>query len=149
MFKSSNESIIKKSLKKFSGVQRRMTKIFSKNKNDFYDDHAHHPTEITSILEGVRNVYKDRKIISVFEPHRYSRVLLIKKRICQVFFEIKFSSFMSYLCCWGKKNSKYNVVEFAKLISKYSRTPSNNCVKIIMKLKKYFNKSLISDEIIQ
>ena len=45
-----------------------MTKIFSKIKNDFYDDYAHHPTEITSILEGVRNVYKDRKIISVFEP---------------------------------------------------------------------------------
>ena len=38
--------IIKKALKNFSGVQRRMTKIFSKNKNDFYDDYAHHPTEI-------------------------------------------------------------------------------------------------------
>ena len=39
-----NQNIIKKSLKKFSGVQRRMTKIFTKNKNDFYDDYAHHPT---------------------------------------------------------------------------------------------------------
>ena len=33
-----DKNIIKKSLKSFSGVQRRMTKIFSKNKNDFYDD---------------------------------------------------------------------------------------------------------------
>ena len=33
-----------------------MTKVFSKNKNDFYDDYAHHPTEISSILEGCRNV---------------------------------------------------------------------------------------------
>ena len=74
-----SQSIIKKSLKKFSGVQRRMTKIFSKNNNDFYDDYAHHPTEIESILEGVKNVYKNRKIISVFEPHRYSRVLSLKK----------------------------------------------------------------------
>ena len=41
-----------------------MTKIFTKNKNDFYDDYAHHPTEIRSILDGVSNVYKDRKIIS-------------------------------------------------------------------------------------
>ena len=45
---------IKKSLKKFTGVQRRMTKVFSKNKNDFYDDYAHHPTEISSILDGVK-----------------------------------------------------------------------------------------------
>ena len=41
-------NIAKKSLKNFSGVQRRMTKSFFKNKNDFYDDYAHHPTEIQS-----------------------------------------------------------------------------------------------------
>ena len=50
-----------------------MTKIFTKNKNDFYDDYAHHPTEINSILESFKNVYKDRRIISVFEPHRDNR----------------------------------------------------------------------------
>ena len=44
-----NIKIIKKSLKNFSGVQRRMTKVFSKNKNQFFDDYAHHPTEISSI----------------------------------------------------------------------------------------------------
>ena len=80
-----SQNIIKKSLKRFSGVQRRMTKIFSKNKNDFYDDYAHHPTEIKSILEGVKNVYKNRKIISVFEPHRYSRVLSLKKEFAKSF----------------------------------------------------------------
>ena len=63
---------LKNLLKHFSGVQRRMTKVFSKNNNDFYDDYAHHPTEISSILEGVYNVNPKRKIISVFEPHRYS-----------------------------------------------------------------------------
>ena len=62
-----------------------MTKIFSKNKNDFYDDYAHHPTEIKSILDGVKNVYKNRKIISVFEPHRYSRVLSLKKDFAKCF----------------------------------------------------------------
>ena len=56
-----------------------MTKIFSKKNNDFYDDYAHHPTEIKSILDSVKNVYKRRKIISIFEPHRYSRVLSLKK----------------------------------------------------------------------
>ena len=80
-----NQNIIKKSLKKFSGVQRRMTKIFTKNKNDFYDDYAHHPTEISSILDGVKNVYKNRKIISVFEPHRYSRVFSLKKEFAKSF----------------------------------------------------------------
>ena len=79
-----SQNIIKKSLKNFSGVQRRMTKIFSKNKNEFYDDYAHHPTEIASILESVKNVYKKRKIISVFEPHRYSRVLSLQKKFAKL-----------------------------------------------------------------
>ena len=58
-----------------------MTKVFSKNNNDFYDDYAHHPTEISSILDGVQKVNPKRKIISVFEPHRYSRVLSLKKNL--------------------------------------------------------------------
>ena len=49
-----DQNVIKKSLRKFTGVQRRMTKIFSKNSNDFYDDYAHHPTEIKSILNGIK-----------------------------------------------------------------------------------------------
>ena len=38
-----------------------MTKVFTKNKNDFYDDYAHHPTEIKSILDGVNKVNPQRK----------------------------------------------------------------------------------------
>ena len=62
-----------------------MTKVFSKKNNDFYDDYAHHPTEIKSILEGVNNVNTKRKIISVFEPHRYSRAILLKKEFSKSF----------------------------------------------------------------
>ena len=65
--------VIKKALKNFIGVQRRFNKIFSHNKIDFYDDYAHHPTEIKALLKGTRSVYKSRKIISVFQPHRFSR----------------------------------------------------------------------------
>ena len=63
MFKSWCKSKYNKnSLKSFSGVQRRMTKIFSKKYNDFYDDYAHHPTEIHSILEGVKMSPKTEKL---------------------------------------------------------------------------------------
>ena len=77
--------IIKRALKNFSGVQRRMTKIFIKNKNEFFDDYAHHPTEISSILDGVNKVYNKRKIITVFEPHRYSRVMSLKQAFSKSF----------------------------------------------------------------
>ena len=66
--------IIKKGLEKFSGVQRRFTKVFSFQNVPFFDDYAHHPTEITEVLDGVREVHKKKEIICVFQPHRISRL---------------------------------------------------------------------------
>ena len=66
--------VIKKGLEKFSGVQRRFTKIFSFQNVPFFDDYAHHPTEITEVLDGVREVYKNKEIICIFQPHRISRL---------------------------------------------------------------------------
>ena len=71
-------NIIKKALKKFLGIQRRFTKVFSLGKKDFYDDYAHHPTEIKAVISSARYVYPERKIISIFQPHRYSRVKNLK-----------------------------------------------------------------------
>ena len=66
--------IIKRGLEKFSGVQRRFTKIFSFQNIPFFDDYAHHPTEITEVLDGVREVYKNKEIVCIFQPHRISRL---------------------------------------------------------------------------
>ena len=142
-----DQKIIKKSLKNFSGVQRRMTKVFSKNDNDFYDDYAHHPTEISSILEGVRNVSMKRKIISVFEPHRYSRVLSLQNEFSKCFSKSNLVVICPLYAAGEKKNTKFNLINFAKLITKNSKTQVI-VVKNEIELKKYFKKNLISNEII-
>ena len=67
-------SDIKKGLSKFKGVQRRFNKIFTYNGVDFFDDYAHHPTEIKVVLEGVNKVYEGYDKICVFQPHRISRL---------------------------------------------------------------------------
>ena len=142
-----DQSIIKKSLKNFSGVQRRMTKIFTKNKNDFYDDYAHHPTEINSILEGVNNVSSTRKIISVFEPHRYSRVISLKKEFSKCFSKSNLVIVCPLYAAGEKKNNKFNLAKFSSLIAKNSKTQVI-LVKNEIQLVKYFKKNLLSNEII-
>ena len=142
-----NQNIIKKSLKNFSGVQRRMTKVFKKNKNDFYDDYAHHPTEISSILEGVKNVSAKRKIISVFEPHRYSRVLSLKNEFSKCFLKSDLVIICPMYAAGEKKNSKFNLIKFCNLISKNSKTQVI-IAKNELELSRYFRKNLISDEIV-
>ena len=99
-----------------------MTKIFTKNRNDFYDDYAHHPTEIKSILDGVKNVYRNRKIISVFEPHRYSRVVSLQMSLQNLFKNSNQVLLCPIYAAGEKRNSKFNLISFANLISRSSRT---------------------------
>ncbi|RPH01010.1 MAG: UDP-N-acetylmuramate--L-alanine ligase [Candidatus Pelagibacter sp. TMED153] len=139
--------IIKKALKNFSGVQRRMTKIFTKNKNDFFDDYAHHPTEIFSVLEGVRKAYNKRKIITVFEPHRYSRIISLKKSFSKSFVKSDLVLICPIYAAGEKKNLNFNLLNFAKLISRNSRTQVI-LVKNQKELSNFFKKNLISNEII-
>ena len=138
---------IKKSLKNFSGVQRRMTKIFSKNKNEFFDDYAHHPTEICSILSGVSKVYNRRKIITVFEPHRYSRVMLLRQEFSKSFVKSDLVLICPLYAAGEKKQLNFDLVNFAKLISKNSKTQVV-IVKKQTELSNYLKKNLISDEIV-
>lgn len=65
-----DKKIIVKALNNFSGVKRRFDII--KQSPLIIHDYAHHPDEIKSIIETVRNFSKD-KIIVVFQPHTYSR----------------------------------------------------------------------------
>lgn len=67
---------IKEGLKTFEGVGRRLNKLYDKEITIF-DDYAHHPTEIKATLSSVRNAYKNRRIVAVFQPHRYSRTELL------------------------------------------------------------------------
>ena len=76
---------IKKGLMSFKGVQRRFNKIFSYNNIDFYDDYAHHPTEIKFVLQGIKNVFKDYEKICIFQPHRISRLKDLKKEFTYAF----------------------------------------------------------------
>ena len=124
-----------------------MTKIFTKNKNEFFDDYAHHPTEISSILRGVDKVYNKRKIITVFEPHRYSRIIALKEAFSKSFSKSDLVLICPIYAAGEKKNSNFNLLNFAKLISKNSKTQTV-LVRNQKELLQYFKNNLINDEII-
>jgi len=140
-------SKIKKALKRFMGIQRRFTKAFSIGKREFYDDYAHHPTEISAVINGARQVNKNRKLICIFQPHRYSRVISLKNEFAQSF---KFSDVV-VLCpvypAGEKLPYKFDQEKFSNLIGKKSQTQVVN-VNNQKELKSYFKKNLISDEMV-
>lgn len=67
---------ISQALEGVAGVARRFD-IYSKKISEYsvqvIDDYGHHPAEITNCIEAVRDKYPGKKIIHVFQPHRYSR----------------------------------------------------------------------------
>jgi UDP-N-acetylmuramate--alanine ligase len=63
---------IRKALAQFSGNDRRFD-IYTSNKNVYIDDYAHHPKELESLIVSIKELYPDRRILGIFQPHLYSR----------------------------------------------------------------------------
>lgn len=67
-------------LYRFKGVQRRQEIIFElTNQFMIIDDYGHHPSEIKATLKAIKSGWPDYRIITIFQPHRYSRTKLLWK----------------------------------------------------------------------
>jgi UDP-N-acetylmuramate--alanine ligase len=64
---------IAQSLKQFKGVQRRFEIHHNTPSLVIVDDYGHHPVEIQATLKTAQEVWPDRRLVVVFQPHRYSR----------------------------------------------------------------------------
>ena len=141
-----SEKIIKKSLIKFKGVQRRFSFLFKHNKTIFIDDYAHHPTEISSVLEGVKKVYGKKEIICVFQPHRISRVKNLKLEFSRCFKKAD----AVLLCPIYKANENlklgFSYSSFAKLIIKNSKVKLIN-INNDLELKKFLKQTAYGEKI--
>lgn len=68
-----SEKIIREAFLSFGGVARRCEKKGEVNSVLILDDYAHHPTEIATTLKAIREAIQERRLIVVFQPHRFTR----------------------------------------------------------------------------
>ncbi len=140
-------SDIKKGLLNFKGVQRRFNKIFSYNNVDFYDDYAHHPTEIQVVLDGVDKVYKGYDKICVFQPHRISRLKDLRKEFSCAFKNANTVILCPIYSAGEKIKLGFDYINFAKQIIKNSK------VKLFLidnnyQLAKFLKKNVYGKKIV-
>ena len=64
---------IAKALLTFKGVQRRFTYKIKTDVLVLIDDYAHHPTEINAVADAVKELYPQKKVLAIFQPHLFSR----------------------------------------------------------------------------
>ena len=66
-------SDLKLALASFKGAQRRFEVHVKNEKTVYIDDYAHHPEELRAAISSARELYPNKKIASIFQPHLYSR----------------------------------------------------------------------------
>ena len=74
---------IKKALAIFSGAKRRLQKTGVVGDILIYDDYGHHPNEIYATLSTVRKIFPARRLVAVFQPHRFSRTAALYKEFAE------------------------------------------------------------------
>lgn len=79
--------VIAAALASFSGVQRRMQIKGEAGGITVVDDYGHHPTEIRATLAALRGAWPKRRLVVMFQPHRYSRTQGLFKEFCSAFHE--------------------------------------------------------------
>jgi UDP-N-acetylmuramate--alanine ligase len=75
-------SCIREALHDFSGIQRRFEVKGEVRGITVVDDYGHHPTEIDATLRTARLVWPNRRLVALFQPHRYTRTQALWQEFC-------------------------------------------------------------------
>lgn len=79
------EALIRRAFQAFAGTKRRLEKKGDAAQVEVYDDYGHHPTEIRATLGALRSMIGRRRLVVVFQAHRYSRVRDLLEEFAQCF----------------------------------------------------------------
>lgn len=82
-----NSLEVDKVFKTFKGAKRRFTET-KVNDNIIIDDYAHHPNEVKSTINSIKQKYPNKKIVAIFQPHTFSRTKIIYIELCEILNEV-------------------------------------------------------------
>ncbi len=80
-------NVIKSALQTAEGVQRRLEIKGEKDGITVVDDYGHHPTEIKATLQAARECWPGKRIVVVFQPHRYTRTRALFEDFTRAFYQ--------------------------------------------------------------
>lgn len=88
------EKAIQDALKKFQGVGRRFQLLgelpVAEGNATVIDDYGHHPRELAATIKAARHAWPERRIVMVFQPHRFTRTRDLFDDFCQVLNDVDF-----------------------------------------------------------
>ncbi|MBR5821365.1 MAG: UDP-N-acetylmuramate--L-alanine ligase [Alistipes sp.] len=82
--KSLDYDKLRKALREFEGVKRRMEVYVNTAEQVYIDDYAHHPEELRATITSLRGIFPGRRLVAVFQPHLYTRTRDFAKEFAEV-----------------------------------------------------------------
>ncbi|WP_321495525.1 UDP-N-acetylmuramate--L-alanine ligase [uncultured Desulfobacter sp.] len=104
---------IKKALEEIKGVKRRLDIKGEARGITVMDDYGHHPTEIRATLTAVRESYPDKRLVVVFQPHRYTRTKALFQEFTRAFYQ---SDVLMVLPIYAASEKPIDGVDSEKLV---------------------------------
>ena len=132
---------INQALKNFQGVKRRFSFLGKINKASIYDDYAHHPSEIKASYEIAKQI-SAKKIIVIFQPHRYSRTKILFNDFIKILKKIDILYVLDVYSAGEKPIKNFNSIN---LVNKLKISNNNifylsKKMNLNLRLKQYFDE---------
>lgn len=110
---------VKTALAKFEGTERRLEYIGERYGAPIYDDYAHHPEEIRATLQALKELYPERRIRAIFQPHTFSRTEALFSDFAQSFEAAEEVTLLPIYASAREEKGAVNSEELAKLINRF------------------------------
>lgn len=135
--KKNLEEFVNEKFNNYNNPKRRNQEVKLSNGNIIIDDYAHHPNEIESTYQSVKQKYRDYQITIVFQPHTYTRSIFLSEGFKKVFIDKEVYIADTFTSRESKDYLKEKVVkEIFKFIKPYD-------IEIIKNIIKNKNKQII------
>ncbi|WP_061247105.1 UDP-N-acetylmuramate--L-alanine ligase [Leptospira noguchii] len=114
-------------ISEYSGVNRRLEYLGSKNGIEVYDDYGHHPTEIKAVIQSMEELKKEGRAVILFQPHRYTRTQNLYKEFAE---SLDSGEIVFLLPIYSAGEDAINGVK-AELITDFMKAPAKILTKEI------------------
>ena len=135
-------------LEDFEGASRRLEVLGKFKGVPIIDDYAHHPTEIKTTLEAIRKNYPEKKIVTVFHPHTFTRTKALLKEFSESF---KDSDKVIVVDIYGSAREEQGGVHSRDLVEGINNLENKDKASYISTLEeveKHLRKNIASDEVV-
>ncbi len=113
--------IISEGLSEFKGVDRRLQRRGEYKGVIIMDDYGHHPTEVVATLKGLRQLFPKKRIVTVFQPHRYTRTKICWDQFLKCFKDSEVIGFLDIYSAGEKRIKGIDSKNLAKAVGKKHR----------------------------